>query len=126
MAYEKNTWKTGDVVTSAKLNHMEDGIASGEVMVVNATVDESASTLDKTWQEIRDALAAGVMVIVAVALDEYDVTQWMCYRAMYLDFTKTYSVMVAHYGQTVSVASFDSKSADGYPAYKMEDAPEDN
>ena len=27
MAYEKNTWATGDVVTSAKLNHMEDGIA---------------------------------------------------------------------------------------------------
>ena len=26
MAYEKNTWASGDVVTSAKLNHMENGI----------------------------------------------------------------------------------------------------
>ena len=29
MAYEKQTWKTGDVITEEKLNHMEDGIATG-------------------------------------------------------------------------------------------------
>ena len=29
MAYEKQTWQTGDTVTAAKLNHMEDGIAGG-------------------------------------------------------------------------------------------------
>ena len=29
MSYEKQTWETGDIVTSAKLNHMEDGIADG-------------------------------------------------------------------------------------------------
>lgn len=27
--YEKQTWATGDVITEEKLNHMEDGIASG-------------------------------------------------------------------------------------------------
>lgn len=27
MAYEKQTWTTGDVITQEKLNHMEDGIA---------------------------------------------------------------------------------------------------
>lgn len=26
MAYEKQTWSTGDVITAEKLNHMEDGI----------------------------------------------------------------------------------------------------
>ncbi len=26
--YEKQTWRTGDVITEEKLNHMEDGIAS--------------------------------------------------------------------------------------------------
>lgn len=26
MAYEKQTWQTGDVITQEKLNHMEDGI----------------------------------------------------------------------------------------------------
>lgn len=29
MSYEKQTWQTGDVITAEKLNHMEDGIASG-------------------------------------------------------------------------------------------------
>ena len=28
MAYEKQTWQTGDVITQEKLNHMEDGIAN--------------------------------------------------------------------------------------------------
>lgn len=29
MAYEKQTWVNGDVITAEKLNHMEDGIAEG-------------------------------------------------------------------------------------------------
>ena len=29
MSYTPNTWATGDIVTSEKLNHMEQGIASG-------------------------------------------------------------------------------------------------
>lgn len=29
MAYEKQTWNTGDVITEEKLNHIEDGIANG-------------------------------------------------------------------------------------------------
>ena len=29
MAYEKQTWQSGDVITAAKMNHIEDGIASG-------------------------------------------------------------------------------------------------
>ena len=28
MAYEKQTWKTGDLITESKLNHIEDGIAN--------------------------------------------------------------------------------------------------
>jgi len=35
MSYEKNTWKTGDVITSVKLNRMEDGIANaGGILVI--------------------------------------------------------------------------------------------
>lgn len=62
MAYEKQTWAKGDVVTSAKLNHMEDGIATGGgVLVVNATTeDEDVKVLGSTWQEIYDAPVAFV------------------------------------------------------------------
>lgn len=34
MAYEKQTWTTGEVITQEKLNHMEDGIASDGVEVI--------------------------------------------------------------------------------------------
>ena len=54
MSYEPTNWKSGDTVTSAKLNKMEQGIANaggGGVLVVTVT----DGTLDKTWQEIHDA-----------------------------------------------------------------------
>ena len=44
MAYEKQTWANGDLITAEKLNHMEDGIAQGGggVLTVNVTVTEDA------------------------------------------------------------------------------------
>lgn len=53
MSYEPTTWKDGDLVTSAKLNKIEQGIAAGGgILIVH--MDEN-DTLDKTWQEIHDA-----------------------------------------------------------------------
>lgn len=51
MSYEPTTWKSGDVVTSAKLNKMEQGIANAGALIVH----DNNGTLDKTWQEIHDA-----------------------------------------------------------------------
>ena len=70
MAYEKQTWHTGDVITEGKLNHMEDGIAAAyEVMMLTITVDtsdpnETKYILSKTWKEINDFISAGGMVWV--------------------------------------------------------------
>lgn len=63
MAYEPTTWKSGDVVTSAKLNHMEQGIAGAGQMIIVRN-DPETFTLQSTWQEIYDALKAGVFVYV--------------------------------------------------------------
>lgn len=66
MAYTKNTWNTGDIVSSQKLNHMEDGIVGAyEVMVIN----DDDGTLDKTWQEIHDAMAQGKLCVVMGAVE---------------------------------------------------------
>lgn len=66
MSYEKQTWQTGDVVTSAKLNHMEDGIAAGGVLVVNVTYDAETevSTCDKTAGEMWAACLSGGVVLL--------------------------------------------------------------
>lgn len=59
MSYEPTVWKDGDLVTSAKLNKMEQGIAaggSGEMvgMTIERNGDTTTYTLNKTWQEIWD------------------------------------------------------------------------
>ena len=62
MAYTKNTWASGDVVTSAKLNNIENGIASGGVLVVNAEDHDGSIVLDKTWKQISEAVFAVLIV----------------------------------------------------------------
>ena len=63
MSYEKQNWKNGDVITEAKLNHMEDGIATGGgVLVVHGAIDGNTMTLDHTWQEIYDADAGAAIM----------------------------------------------------------------
>ena len=63
MAYEKNTWATGDVVTANKLNHIEDGIINNGIFIVNITVSEitdTTGTKDKSLSEISAAFNAGM------------------------------------------------------------------
>lgn len=88
MAYTKNTWNTGDIVSSQKLNHMEDGIANSEnVFIVggeltyNQEEDTFIGTLDKTWKEIHDALQT--RICIAVIVNGNDIRKAMVYEAVY-------------------------------------------
>lgn len=59
MAYEKQTWATGDVITAEKLNHMENGIGESgyfECTISNVGIDWSC---DKTISEILEAFKSG-------------------------------------------------------------------
>lgn len=60
MAYEPTTWKSGDVVTSAKLNKLEQGVAN-TVFIVTLAYDEATSTYstDKPYADIVAAYEAG-------------------------------------------------------------------
>ena len=59
MAYDKNTWKSGDVVTSAKLNNIENGIANknGKITVVMG----DPITLSASYNEIMTMFDNGIM-----------------------------------------------------------------
>ena len=63
MSYEKNTWANGDVITAAKLNKMENGIANaGNAMIVTGSLVNDNYVLNKTVQELYDATVAGIPV----------------------------------------------------------------
>ena len=44
MAFEKNNWKSGDVISATKLNAMEDGIVEGSESVAWAEITGKPTT----------------------------------------------------------------------------------
>ncbi len=112
MAYTKNSWTDGDIVTSAKLNHMEDGIANSDsVMVINL----NNGTLDKTWQEVYDAMIAGKLCVVR---DDSGTPEGG------ISVSIVYSVFINE-GVYAVVASdtYNTSSATGYPMIENGDDP---
>lgn len=88
MSYTKNTWETGDLITAAKLNNMEDGIAdAGSGAAIVLTMDSGTFAFSKTWQEIHDAIAAGIPVVAGFEYDgdtfEATVTQTLVTNDQY-------------------------------------------
>ncbi len=77
MAYEKQTWTKGDLITAEKLNHIEDGISqSGGALTVIETVTEDAHgnevrTLDKTYNEIASADAVRIKSVGSKGLTSF-------------------------------------------------------
>lgn len=60
MAYEPTNWKSGDVVTSAKLNKLEQGVAN-TVVVCDISLADSTSSM--TGTELLNAINAGYYVV---------------------------------------------------------------
>lgn len=106
MAYTPTNWKSGDVITSAKLNKLENGVATsggGGVLVV--TIDENTGALSKTWQEIHDADFAVVRM-------EDDASVYISPVIATGVFTNGYSVIC---WDTEGNIAYTTDSADGYP-----------
>ena len=116
MSYEKQNWKNGDVITETKLNHMEDGIATGGgVLVVNSVYDEQTktATLDKTWQEIYDATLA----IIVNDVNNDGTAIGIEYIMSFGSIGGTYSLTSLAVGLLgTKTATYTCNSADGYPS----------
>lgn len=68
MAYEPTIWKKGDVVTSEKLNNLEDGVAAANKfsvgvidigIVVDGETGDSTIIIDETYEELLAAYSSG-------------------------------------------------------------------
>lgn len=76
MSYTKQNWADGDLITAAKLNHIEEGIGdleeNGAVFLVeaDAAFNDFSCSLNKSWREIFAALAAGKSVFARYISEE--------------------------------------------------------
>lgn len=109
MSYIKQTWTRGDTITADKLNHMEDGIASGGVFIVEQTQSGNTYTLNKTWNEIYNAVASGKICYLSHLNGFFSlayIANLMSFMVMFTGFSETY----------------ETSTADSYPSYTFEDA----
>lgn len=115
MAYTKQTWIAGDVITAERLNHLENGVSgAGGALAVEAVLDEASgsTTLSETWQTIYDAIEAGRLVYI-YKTNEFDSN---------LEAHVSLVLSAVHYsGGNYSVSglyqsNFETNTADGYPS----------
>ena len=105
MSYEPTVWKSGDTVTSAKLNKLEQGLANNsQVFIVNLITAENR--LDKTMGEILDAFQQKTVLIKSEMND-------------YFQFLRIDGIVYMPNGYTVvlplSGFDFTATSLDDYP-----------
>ena len=64
MSYTPTQWNTGDTITASALNKIENGIANaGSALICNVVYENGLGyILDKTVQEIYDAMVSGTPV----------------------------------------------------------------
>lgn len=105
MAYEPTIWKKGDIISSTKLNKLENGVANNGILVVNITGTSQQTVLDKTWQEIHDATLA-----IVKDVEGGQVRTYFVYDTYSVD--GTYYVSFTSYNTT---ETYNSSSPTGYP-----------
>lgn len=88
MAYQKQTWITGETITADKLNHMEDGIGNNlegnnwlTINIVKDNPEDDTMRLDKTAGQI---IAAYPYVLIYNEQTQYNCTEY------FINFIKYY------------------------------------
>lgn len=113
MPYTKNSWEPGDIITAAKLDHMEDGIAAGGISesVKTALLQIAAKVayIDDQGQDYYDALEDALYPTATLTSITAVYTQTgTVYATTSLDSLKTDLVVTAYYddGSTATVTTY--------------------
>lgn len=118
MAYEPTNWKTGDVVTSAKLNKLENAVANGGALKLNFIVDKGAgtTTIDKTYAEIKEAVLSGVYVFGVLQDDSPFIIVYPCQFEESTDpEDEYYSIGIS--GFSIQPMWFNAETENDYPVF---------
>lgn len=116
MAYTPTEWQSGDIVTSAKLNKIEEGIAAGGAVIIT----DNGTQLDKTYAEIYALVNSGTPCYIKYNLDgsqsDKD-TDYMYQTAlMPIVAVKKYSTTYRIYASCSYASSIGSLEYVGYPS----------
>lgn len=114
---------TGKSIEEALSNVPEGG--AGGVLVTTASFDETTQTvsLDKTWQEIYDAISSGMIGVVRETFPS-EVTSYsdtLIASVLYSDQGEDYEVMLNSMNQQIV---YKTATADGYPSIVESEGPE--
>lgn len=101
MAYTPTNWKTGDVVTSSKLNNIETGITDANSMIVIVDFDDDTGNLDITAGEFMALGVAQKLVMTRTVENEHSV-EYDIIRSFYDGNGYSFSTM---YGSTYTAST---------------------
>ena len=108
MAYEKQTWANGDVITAEKLNHMEDGIAQGGTSGI-VIVDLSGPSISSDdLNKITNAYSSKEIVLGVFDEDSYG---FMMSASMGMGGLTAVFESTHIYGTTMVVATITASSS---------------
>lgn len=119
MAYTKQNWECGDLITADKMNHIEDGIEDASSgggttkLTVNVTESNGTFVMDKTWQEISDAFPnVEVVFNMSGGVQQVGVS-----KVRYLSAIPSYKVTVTMQNIDSEPMEFSTSTSNGYPTY---------
>ena len=114
MSYTKYTWETGEVITAAKLNNMEDGIDDKLIVtMLNSTTGE----IDASYNDLAAAWTAKKNIVLYGEFDGVKIiapfgslwTKNEKYFAEFITYTET--------GDAVQGLPFGAVSADAHMVF---------
>ena len=120
MSYTPTEWKSGDVVTSQKLNKLEEGVANaggGGLLLICAEQDEQTMVLNYTFGEIKAAVRAGGAIYIKLDMDQTE----LYYPLYALSCGTNGGGCVSIYVDLI--VEFVCNSDDAYPVYSSDVAP---
>ena len=110
MSYTPTDWQSGDVITSTKLNKLEQGVANaGGALIIHTTDDPSTSVMDKT---VREIIAAMPLAFLRSEETEGGVLTYLSDKVVTsVEYSDGYIVSVQDYG-----ISYEAATLDDYPS----------
>lgn len=119
MTYTKTVWNSGDIVTSTKLNKIEnqlESLSNNGAFIINSDTSEGAyGRLDKTFAEIKAAFESGLTCLIKVTVSDSQYDGEAFYSI--LNMSRTSSSTATTYALQTLNERWYTGSLDGYPEH---------